>query len=72
MSNYLENIQSMESVGTSIQNDALPSSSIILETSGDAPTLTSVQPSVAEKIIPDTALYSAPKKVIIRTYRLRK
>ena len=42
MDEYLESIQSMESAGTSVQEQDVPDSTPILEMSGDAPKLGSL------------------------------
>lgn len=73
MNKYLENIQSMDSIGTSIREQIIPESTPILEMSGDAPKTTYAElPTFSEEISQDTISYSAPQKVIVRKYRLRK
>lgn len=73
MSKYLESIQSMENTGTSLYEHVAPDSTIIIEASGEAPSTTAVEPpAYADTISQDSISYSAPQKVIIRTYRLRK
>lgn len=73
MNKYLESIQSLDSAGTSVQGQALPDSTPVLEMSGEAPSLTYIEPPVfTEEISQDTVSYSAPQKVIVRKYRLRK
>ena len=73
MSNYLESIKSLDSVGTSIQEQAMPDSTPILEMSGETPTTTCIDiPTPIDAIGQDAISYSAPQKVIVRTYRLRK
>ena len=73
MNKYLENIQSMDSVGTSVREQIIPESTPILEMSGDAPKTTYAEPpTFSEEISQDTISYSAPQKVIVRKYRLRK
>lgn len=73
MNKYLESIQSLDSTGTSVQGQALPDSTPVLEMSGEAPSLTYIEPPVfTEEISQDTVSYSAPQKVIVRKYRLRK
>lgn len=73
MNKYLESIQSLESIGTSIQGQVLPDSTPILELSGETPTVTYIEPpTFTEEINQDSVSYSAPQKVIVRTYRLRK
>jgi hypothetical protein len=73
MDEYLESIQSMESAGTSVQEQDVPDSTPILEMSGDAPKLTFADPSsVSEEISQDLIPYLAPQKVIVRRFRLRK
>lgn len=73
MNKYLESIQSLDSAGTSVQGQALPDSTPVLEMSGEAPSLTYIEPpAFTEEISQDTVSYSAPQKVIVRKYRLRK
>jgi len=73
MGKYLESIQSMDSVGTGFYEPLTPDSTIIIEVSGEAPFTTAVEPpTYAESISQDSVSYSAPQKVIVRTYRLRK
>ena len=73
MNKYVESIKSLDSTGTSIRGQTLPDSTPILEMSGEAPSLTYIEPPVlTEEISQDSVSYSAPKKVIVRTYRLRK
>lgn len=73
MNKYLESIQSLDSAGTSVQEQALPDSTPVLEMSGEAPSLTYMEPlAFTEEISQDIVSYSAPQKVIVRNYRLRK
>lgn len=73
MNKYMESIQSLDSAGTSVQGQALPDSTPVLEMSGEAPYLTYIEsPVYTEEISQDTVLYSAPQEVIVRKYRLRK
>lgn len=73
MNNYLESIKSMEYAGTSLKEQIIPESTPIVEMSGDAPATTYVEsPSSGEEISQDFISYSAPQKVIVRKYRLRK
>lgn len=73
MNKYMESIQSLDSAGTSVQGQALPDSTPVLEMSGEAPSLTYIEsPVYTEEISQDTVLYSAPQEVIVRKYRLRK
>ena len=73
MNKYLEGIQSLDSVGTGVQEQSLPDSTLVLEMSGEAPSLTYIEsPVFKEKISQDSVSYSAPQKVIVRKYRLRK
>ena len=74
MNKYLENIKSLESAGTSVQHGQnLPDSTTVIEMSGQAPTITNAgTPKFAEEISQEFVSYSAPQKVIVRTYRLRK
>ena len=44
MNKYLESIQSLDSAGTSVQGQALPDSTPVLEMSGEAPSLTYIEP----------------------------
>lgn len=73
MNKYLENIQSMDAVGTGIQKQASPNSTVVLQISSEPPTTTYVEPpAFGEDIAQESISYSAPQKVIVRTYRLRK
>lgn len=73
MNKYLESIQSMDAVGTGIQVQEVPSSSVVLQVNSEPPTTTYVQPSALdENITQESISYSAPQKVTVRTYRLRK
>ena len=73
MNEYLKSIQSLDSAETSVQEPTLPKSTSILEMSGEAPSLTYIEPPVfTEEISQDSVSYSAPQKVIVRKYRLRK
>ena len=71
MSKYLESIQSMDTVGTSFYEPVTPDSTIIIEASGEAPLTTAIEPPTYAEAI-NSVSYSAPQKVIVRTYRLRK
>ena len=73
MNKYLESIKSMDYAGTGVQEQIIPESTPILEMSGDAPATTSVEPPTSgEEISQDFISYSAPQKVVVRKYRLRK
>ena len=73
MNKYLDSIQLLESVGTGVSGQAPPDIIPVLEMSGDAPTITYASPSTfSDEIGQDSISYSAPQKVIVRTYRLRK
>ena len=73
MDEYLESIKSMDLFGTGMQEQEIPKSTTILEMSGAAPTATYVEPpAFGEEISQDDISYSAPQKVIVRKYRLRK
>ena len=73
MNKYLESIQSLDSAGTGVQEQILKAITSILEMSGEAPSLTYIEPPVfTEEISQDSGSYSAPQKVIVRKYRLRK
>lgn len=72
MNKYLESIQSLDSAGTSVQGQDLLDSTPVLEVSGEAPSLTYIEPPVFEEISEDSVSYAAPQKVIVRKYRLRK
>lgn len=73
MNEYLKSIQSLDSAGTGVQEQILPDITSILEMSGEAPSLTYIEPPVfTEEISQDSVSYSAPQKVIVRKYRLRK
>lgn len=72
MSKYLESIESEEAV-TGLYNQKVPESAVVLDVSADIPLMTYVeQPTYDKPIGQDTVSYSAPQKVIVRTYRLRK
>lgn len=62
----------MEQVGTSLYEQNIPDSTVILQASLDAPITTSTEISIHEDSTQSTSLYEAPKKVSIRIYRLRK
>lgn len=69
MSDYLESIKTLDLVGTSVKTQGTP----VLEISGEVPAMTYVEPpTFPEKINEEAISYSAPSKVIVRTYRLRK
>lgn len=54
MNKYLEGIQSLDSVGTGVQEQSLPDSTLVLEMSGEAPSLTYIEsPVFTEKISQD-------------------
>lgn len=72
MNKYLESIESMEQVGTAPYKQSPPDSAVVLEMSSDAPSMTYAEPPAYEEIIQDSVSYTAPQKVIIRRYRLRK
>ena len=73
MNKYLESIQSMDVVGTGMQGQIAPDSAVVLEVSGEPPGITYVNPTdFDENITQESVSYSAPQKVIVRTYRLRK
>ena len=73
MNKYLESIQSIDNIGTSLKEQAPPSNTVILEVSGDLPASTFADmPIYPAEIKQGEAPYSAPQKVIVRTYRLRK
>lgn len=73
MNKYLESIKSMDYAGTGVQEQIIPESTPILEMSGDAPATTYVEPPTSgEEISQDFISYSAPQKVVVRKYRLRK
>lgn len=73
MNEYLKSIQSLDSAGTGVQEQILTDITSILEMSGEAPSLTYIEPPVfTEEISQDSVSYSAPQKVIVRKYRLRK
>lgn len=73
MDKYLDSIQSIESAGTGVQEQVVPKSTPILEISGDVPKTTYAEsPISSEEIGQDFTPYSAPQKVIVRNYRLRK
>ena len=73
MNKYLESIQSMDAVGTGIQGQIAPDSTVVLEVSSEPPATTYVKPTdFDENITQEFVSYSAPQKVIVRTYRLRK
>ena len=73
MNKYVESIQSLDAVGTSVCEQVLPEKTPILEMSGDAPATTYLDsPPFIEEISQESVSYSAPQKVKVRTYRLRK
>ena len=72
MRKYLESIESMEQVGTAPYKQSPPDSAVVLEMSSDTPSMTYAEPPAYEEIIQDSVSYTAPQKVIIRRYRLRK
>lgn len=73
MSKYLESIESMEEAVTGLYNQKVPESTVVLDVSADIPSMTYVeQPTYDKQNSQDTVLYTAPQKVIVRTYRLRK
>lgn len=73
MNNYLDNIQSMDFAGTDAHGQPVPDSTPILVVSGDVPALTYAErPDYTEEISQDSISYSAPQKVTVRKYRLRK
>ena len=72
MNKYLESIESMEQVGTAHYKQSPPDSAVVLEMSSDTPSMTYAEPPAYEEIIQDSVSYTAPQKVIIRRYRLRK
>ena len=73
MNKYLESIQSLDAVGTGMQVQKAPDSSIVLQVSSELPATTYVTPSAFDESITQVSIsYSAPQKVIVRTYRLRK
>ena len=72
MNKYLESIESMEQVGTAPYKQSAPDSAVVLEVSSDTQSMTYAEPPAYEEIIQDSVSYTAPQKVIIRRYRLRK
>lgn len=72
MNKYLESIESMEQVGTGLYEQSTPDSTAVLEVSSNTPSMTCAESPSYEEIIQDSVSYSAPQKVIIRRYRLRK
>lgn len=73
MNNYLESIQSLDAIGTGMQVQNAPESAIVLQASNEPPATTYATPSVFDdSIAQESVSYSAPQKVIVRTYRLRK
>ena len=72
MNKCLESIESMEQVGTAPYKQSPPDSAVVLEMSSDTPSMTYAEPPAYEEIIQDSVSYTAPQKVIIRRYRLRK
>ena len=72
MNKYLESIESMEQVGTAPYKQSPPDSAVVLEMSSDTPSMTYAEPPAYEEIIQDSVSYTAPQKLIIRRYRLRK
>lgn len=72
MNKYLESIESMEQVGTSLYKQSTPDSTAVLEVSSNTPSMTYAESPAYEEIVQDSVFYSAPQKVIIRRYKLRK
>lgn len=61
----------MEQVGTDHYSQNTPNSSVLLEASLDAPSTTSTEFPIYDST-QSLDSYEAPKKVIVRIYRLRK
>lgn len=73
MNNYLESIKSTEDSGTGVNNQIELESTVILDINENAPSDTYAEyPIYEEECGRDVPSYAAPKKVIVRTYRLRK
>ena len=73
MNKYLESIESMDAVGTGIQAQPPSDSVVVVQVSSEPPATTYVEePAFSEQITQEFVSYSAPQKVIVRTYRLRK
>lgn len=72
LNKYLESIESIEQVGTGLYEQSTPDSTAVLQMNSDTPSMTYAESSTYEEIIQDSVSYSAPQKVIVRKYRLRK
>ena len=73
MNEYLQSIKSMDEATTDLYNQIAPESAVVLDVSQDTPMITYAErPTYGEEISQDTVSYTAPQKVIVRTYRLRK
>lgn len=73
MSKYLESMESMEDAETGLYKQKVPESTVVLDMSTDTLSMTyAEQPAYVGEISQDIVSYTAPKKVIVRTYRLRK
>ena len=73
MNKYLESIKPMDSVRTGMQLQPMPDNAVVLQVNSEPPATTYAKaPDIGEDIIQEIVSYSAPQKVIVRTYRLRK
>lgn len=73
MTSYLESIKNIEAPGTGAQMDGFSDPLVVIDSSGEAPDVTSVDGEVPSiDFNKDLVSYSAPKKVSVRKYRLRK
>lgn len=62
----------MEQTGTGLYKQSTPNSTVILEAGSNAPSVTYAESPEYEEIVQGSISYSAPQKVIVRRYRLRK
>ena len=73
MNKYLESIKAMDSVRTGMQLQPMPDNAVVLQVNSEPrATAYAKAPGIGEDIIQEIVSYSAPQKVIVRTYRLRK
>lgn len=72
MNKYFNNTDPIGQIETDLYKQSTPYSTTVLEVSSDLPSMTYAEPPAYECIIQDSVSYSAPQKVIIRRYKLRK
>lgn len=69
----IKSVESIEEAVAGLYNQKLPKSTVILDVETDIPSMTYVEkPTYGKSISQDTISYTATKKVIVRTYKLRK